>query len=259
MSDYVYRRPYRRPLANRASWLPTVPAGPSTLWVNCVAAWRLTDLTDATGRGNTLTNNNGVTFPTGGIGKYAQFVRATSQSLSIADNADLSTGDVDFWFGFRVWLDSKPGTMAFAGKWNDNTTTVEYASWYDSGSDRIKFAVENYTAVITGSTFGSPSTGQWVTVMCWHDSVNNTINLRINNVSETPVSYSGGVTDTNQAFRIGADNFPFHFLDGRMDAVAFAKKVPSSQDQTDFWNSGNGVEFPADVVPREFPMILLSD
>ena len=53
------------------------------------AAWPLHSTADVSGASHTLTNNNTVTFSDGGpAGSYANFVAASSQTLSLADHAD---------------------------------------------------------------------------------------------------------------------------------------------------------------------------
>lgn len=222
---------------------PGTPHG-SSLLTGLIASWKLDNLNDSVG-GNTLTNNNTATFNTGKIGNAVYLAEASSQSLSIADNADLSTGDIDFTIAFWVWLDTKTTTRWFLGKSNNfGPDDVEYASWLNASLDRFRFAVNNYAVQVTADNFGSPPTGQWICIIVWHDAVGNTVNIQVNDGTVDSASYSGGTTDTGQAFRIGADNEPGFFHDGRIDNVNFAKRVWTAGERTFFYNGGTGREHP---------------
>lgn len=222
---------------------PGTPHG-SSLLNGLVASWKLDNLNDSVG-GNTLTNNNTATFSTGKVGNAVYLVEASSQSLSIADNADLSTGDIDFTIAFWVWLDTKTATRWFVGKSNNfGADDVEYASWYNNSIDRFRFTVNNYVVQVTADNFGSPPTSQWICVIVWHDAAANTINIQVNDGTVNSASHSGGTSDTGQAFRIGADNEPALFHDGRVDNMNFAKRVWTAGERTYFYNSGTGREHP---------------
>ena len=68
-----------------------------TLPTNLIAYWKLDEASgtrnDSKGA-NHLTDNNTVTQAVGKVGNAAQFTLANSEYLSIADNADLSAGDI---------------------------------------------------------------------------------------------------------------------------------------------------------------------
>jgi hypothetical protein len=84
-----------------------------------VAYWRLDEAsgnaTDTKGS-STLTDNNTVTSAAGKISTSRQFTAANSEFLSIADNAALSTGNIDFWIGGWIYNDSLSGQRMIASK-----------------------------------------------------------------------------------------------------------------------------------------------
>lgn len=219
-------------------------ASSSSLLTSLMASWKLDNLNDSAGS-NTLTNNNTATFNTGLIGNAVYLASASSQTLSIADNAALSTGDIDFTIAFWVWMTNKDTTFVVLGKGNNfGPDEIEHVVLYNTAIDRFRFGVENYTGIISADSFGAVPTGQWMCLIVWHDATANTVNIQVNDGTVDSASYSGGVTDTGQAFRIGADNEPGLFFNGRVDNVNFAKRVWTTGERTYFFNSGTGREYP---------------
>jgi hypothetical protein len=221
-----------------------------------VASWRLEETSgvrvDATGRSaNALSDINTVTSATGKTGTAAQFTRANSEYLSCVSNSDLVMGDIDCTFAAWVYLDSKPAStaMAILGKWNNDIvpSDVEYTLFYNTGIDRFKFTVNDYAAEVVANNFGAATTGQWNLVIAWHDSVANTLNIQVNNGTVNSTSYSGGIPQRSNPFRLGADAFPNFWLDGRLDSVIIWKRVLSSGDRTAVWNGGAGIEFTSPI------------
>ena len=113
---------------------------------NLVAYWKLDEASstrnDSVGT-NHLTSNNSVGQATGKLNYAANFVAANSQYLSIADNADLSVGDIDFTVSAWIWLDSAGGARGIVGKGNSTYvwSSVEYALLYLNSSDGLQFRV----------------------------------------------------------------------------------------------------------------------
>lgn len=222
---------------------PGTPRG-SSLLTSLIASWKLDNVNDSHGS-NTLTNNNTVTFSTGKIGNAAYIASASTQSLSIADNAALSTGDITFTIAGWVWMDTKTTTQTMVSKGNQfGPDEIEYLLWYNNSLDRFRFAVSNFAGLVTADNFGAVPTGQWICVIAWHDATANTINIQVNDGTVNSVGYSGGTTDTGQAFRLGADNEPNLLLNGRLDNWNFAKRAWTAGERTFFYNSGNGREYP---------------
>lgn len=206
-----------------------------------VAYWSLSDLTDSHGS-NTLTNNNTATFTTGKVGNAANFARASSQYLSIADNAALSMGDIDFTIACWVQIGVSQTNSAIAGKWG---TVGEYLLLYVS--NRFYFSVRNLansaTANAAANTLGAPSTSTWYYIVAQHDSVNNLVKIKVNNGAWDSVAHSGGVRDGIESFAIGAYHTPSGFWDGLVDELAIWKRCLSDAEITDLYNGGSGRDY----------------
>lgn len=231
-----------------SAFAPTIVTS-SQLFAGCVAAYKLEDLTDATGRGNSLTNNNTATFNTGKIGNAVYLTGG--QFLSRASNADVQAGDVDFTIAAWVYLSDKTSNRGIVCKWASGSGQPEYAILYGSAADRFRFLVYTPTdnqVEVQANNFGSPSTGTWYCVIAWHDATANTINISINNGSVDSLGTGGSLQTPGTAdFYIGVleGAGPTYPMEGRIDNVNIWKRVISSQERSDFYNGGAGVEFVA--------------
>lgn len=224
------------------------------LTTSLTSYWKLDEASgaraDSVGTNN-LTSNNTVGQAVGKLTNAAQFNSASSRYLSITDNASISVGDIDFTVGAWVYLDSKSADQAIAGQYY---TTTNQRSWninYQAAADRFRFAVSADGTSVAGQfdnviadNFGSPSTGTWYYIVAWHDSVANTINISVNNGPANSLSHTTGVLDSTGPFTIGALGNPLQYFDGRIDGVGLWKRVLTSQERTNLYNSGNGLEYP---------------
>ncbi len=197
---------------------------------------------------NHLTDNATVTSDTGIVRAAAQFTEANSEYLSIADNDSISTGDIDFTYSCWIYFDSLGGNRTILGK--DEASKRETTLWYSNALSRIKFQIfdgSNIIGNVEADNLGSPSTGRWYFIVAWHDSVANTINIQVDNGSINSEDTTGVPVDGTAPFEIGARSDVSVFMDGRIDAVGFWKKILTSGERTELYNSGNGKEYPFSI------------
>jgi len=222
-------------------------ASSSTLNTGLVAYWKMDEAsgTRADDQGsNDLTDNNTVTSNTGKIGNAGQFTAANSEYLSLADNADLSTGDIDFTFAMWVYGDTLASGADFRGiisKWEGSNQ--EYILQNNGVTSRLIWSVgssgSNRTD-LTASSFGAPSTSTWYFIVCGHDAANDQIFISVNDGTVDTASHSGGVFNGASAFEIGHHQQGFQYWDGRVDEVGFWKKKLSAAEITELYNAGAG-------------------
>lgn len=210
---------------------------------NLVAYYSLADVNDAHSS-NHLTNNNTATFVAGLVGNAVNLVAASIQYLSIADNAALSMGDIDFTIAAWVRLASKTTHRQIIDKGSVTSGTNpnnEYALNYIQSIDRFRFAVINSSdtaGLIAADNFGVPTTATWYFVVAWHDSVNNLIGISVNAGTANTTAWTTGVKDSTQPFLIGGgSSLP---MDGRIDEVGIWKRVLSGAEITELYNGGTG-------------------
>ncbi|MBI2314953.1 hypothetical protein HYU93_02745 [Candidatus Daviesbacteria bacterium] len=227
-------------------------ASANSLGTNLNAFWKLDEASgtrsDPVGSNN-LTDNNTVTQTTGKIGNAGQFTAANSEYLSVADNANLRTGDIDFTISGWFYKDSSPTTILRAvGKYNTTGNLREYMiDWSGSSVNRFRFIVssDGITPVsVTANSLGAPSNSTWYFIVAWHDAAANTINIQVNNGTVDSAAHTTGIFTGAAPFTVGATGVPGEYWDGRIDAVGLWKRVLSSSERTVLYNSGNGVEYP---------------
>lgn len=207
---------------------------------------RLDELSGCGGSGCDLTDNNTVGQAAGKLGNAALFLTANSESLSINDHADLSTGDIDFSIAAWVYLDSKGANRGLVTKQSGTTAaTIDYQLIFHNGVDRYRLGVSNGSTItsVDASNYGSPALATWVYIVAWHDAANDTLNIQVNNGTVNSTSYSTGVQDTAASFKMGTTTTS-SYHNGRMDAVGFWKKVLTADERTLLWNGGAGCDYP---------------
>ena len=218
------------PRVLRPAFGPGLASGAASngLLNNLVAYWPLeADGTDATGRGNTLTNS-GASFVAGKIGNGADLEASENDYLWRADNADLSAGDVDLTVSMWVKAESKTAYFASVGKFSGSYSTSEYALYYNQPADRFYFIVGKGSAPFgnaVANTFGSPPVDTWIFVVGRHDAVANTISISVNGGAVDTTAWSSGIADTTQRFDIGRLSNVL-YSDGIIDEVGLWKSAP---------------------------------
>lgn len=251
----------RVPLAPNLANLGAESAAARAARYGLVAAWNLADVSDSFGA-NTLTNNGAATQTTGPDGGGAfQLTAASSQSLSVADNAVLSGGDVDIWWAGFLKFDSLTAGGAFRmamAKRNDPTNQREYAIGHNGSTNRLFLEVESDgtaapTAAVVASTFGAYSTATWYMPMGYHQAGADLIGIGINAGAFNTAAFSTGVFDGTATFRLGAHgNAGALFWDGAM-AMWYMGKLPAgsltdallAEIKTYLYNGGLGRRYPA--------------
>jgi RHS repeat-associated protein len=250
---------YKRVLSDgERSWLYNGGTGRTYMDVNLPASnpgatnlvgwWSLDEANgnraDSYINGLTLTDNNTVVSTPGKVNDAADFESSNSEFLERADSAQLSTGDIDFTLSAWVKLESKSDVMFIASK-RDSATVQEFHLAYDNTSDRFTFALYNSAGILVGfapaNNLGSPSLNTWYFVTGWHDSINNSVGIQVNNATPDTAATTGVPSDTSANFRIGAFfTTEAKFWDGLIDEVSFYKRVLTSAERTWLYNNGSG-------------------
>ena len=216
----------------------------SPLLTSLVAHWRLDEASgvrsDSHGA-NHLTDNNTVGQDTGKLGSAAWFVATNEESLSIADNAALSMGDLDFTIAGWVYFT----TLAFGGvlgKWSPGPIQ-EYLLYFDGTNLRFHVSANGSSNVFITNSHAI-SAGTWYFFVAWHDSVANTINLSINNNTPATLSHAAGVFNGAATFSLDRNEEGLAWLNGRLDSVSIWKRVLTPTERTQLYNAGNGLDYP---------------
>jgi len=238
--------PFRFPFTKARVTKIQFVAGPSTLLTGLVSYWKLDEASgnrsDSFG-GNTLTDNNTVTSASGKIGNAGSFAVANSEFLSHTDNSDLSAGDTDWTFAAWAQVASQDTFRIVASKgWGTGQAEwILYAFGGLWGFD-VHDGTSQHGQVSPGS--GTPSNGVWSFIVAWHDSVNNQLGVQVDNGTVGTSSHTTGVRDGTADFELGGNNAQSLYFDGLIDEAGWWRKVLSTSERTELYNSGNGKTYP---------------
>lgn len=174
--------------------------------------------------------------------------------LAAPDSASLSKGDVDFTLAAWVYLDDLPSQVPFVAKWDFGNTDREYEMQYaqppttnvTGPSLRFLVSSDGNTGASTAwaNWTSGVQTGQWFFMVGWHDSVNDTVNLQVNNSGIVSSGFADGVNSGASDLIVGAagtSGAPTAFLDGRVSRVGLWDKVLTSDERSQLYNNGCGL------------------
>lgn len=207
-----------------------------------IASYDLSDLTDASGNGNTLTNTNGVTFSTGAIGNGADFGNTNGRRLNRSDTLGITnTGSYSivgvFKFNSELSVDEDIWSMCF----NGTSGAINRGVYeHNGGSRRLRFYRAGTTTAFLdiAGNFGDNVFRQFAFT---YNGGTGALSFQINN--GTPVT--GNSTGTaNQSVATGIDLGDTRAsgyslgMNGMLDCVRFYNRVLTSTEITQLWNNG---------------------
>ncbi len=212
------------------------PTNPGT--TNLVSWWALDESSGsrADSRGsNTLSDNNTVGSTTGKISQAANFVASNNEYLSRLSNSSLQSGDIDFVFGGWFYLNEINLNQNIITK--SDTGEIEYII-YVTDQNNLRLLTSNNGTGVEFVTHGtSLSVSTWYFFLAWHDSVNNTLNVSLNNGTPASTNVYSGVRAGAALFALGDTS---QFPSMRMDEIFYYKQALSSDERAWLYNSGSG-------------------
>ena len=241
-------------------------AGASTLLSTMLAFWPLEEAT-----GNRVDSVSAIPLvPTGGppnitsgagkIGQALYMNGAAGTYLSVADSATFSAGpNVSFTVACWIWVSDAGANMGFVGKGAvvPSTAYVEYLLWQYSGQWR--FEVGNGSTFVTATSSFTPVANQWCCLIGWYDHVADLQYIQVNGGTPVSAANAAGSYDSALPFEVGRTaGFSSQSLSGRMDLVAFDKRVWTPQERADYWNFGSGLTHPF-ALPSSIAPLAASD
>lgn len=222
-----------------------------SLYTNLISFWELeeasgTRVDAVVASGNDLTDVNTVTQNTGKVGNCAQFTSANSECLSHSNNASLTTGDIDFTIAGWVYFDSVSANESPWSKWTAGTEAEYALDDAGAGGAWRWYVYFNGSSADVLTSSAVPTTATWYYVVCWHDSIANTISIQVNDGTVDSKAHSTGVFQGTSAFALGSRGASAgEFMPGRIDQVGFWKRVLTSGERTQLYNSGAGLSYAA--------------
>ncbi len=207
------------------------------LRADAVAYWKLENVNDATGRGNTLTNNSSSTFASGKVNN-AVSLNGSSQYLNRASNSDMQVGDNTFVIALWVYLASAPPDDYMVMMKSTGTEDEYYLQVFSSRVFHFYIPDRdfNYLAVVSPQV----PLETWTFMMFWHDAGADTVNISINNGAIASESVTPGQPVTDAPVYIGSNLGIDHFYHGSLDEIGFWKRLLTSEERAYLYNAGAG-------------------
>lgn len=208
---------------------------------------------------NTLTDNNTVVSAAGKISNAAVFVTANNEYLSCASNASLQmSGNTDFTISAWVKLTSFPGVFtgySLVTKDDSGASSRDYTLDCYNG-DIVNFPANipyhGFRFYVQGSSLAATgidqTAGIWYHLIGWYNSSDGKTRLRVNDTTTYTAPTSVASTDVSTAeFRIGARQRASEpdYSSATIDEVGLWKRILSSSEITQLYNSGNGLAYSA--------------
>jgi hypothetical protein len=202
------------------------------------------NLVDSVGS-NTLTDNNtvGSASATPHSGTARDFETANSEYFSIADNATVRGGDVDW--SWQAWV--KPETdinHIILGKDIDTPSNArDYTFDVTATTPRLYINGGAGGLLVNGNV--AVSAGNWYHICCGHSASANELWMIVNNNSAATVGTSGAVPETSVApLYVGARAYSGAeaYFDGLIYRVGFWKRDIRS-DVATLYNSGTPLDY----------------
>lgn len=167
-----------------------------------------------------------------------------------ASSASLVTGDVKF--AFTGWV-NRFTTGAFdeviISKGFGTVGEREYRVIIRAG--QIRFEVSNDGTALAGVTAPTVlSSGVWNFFAVWHDSVLNTINVKVNDNPTVSAAHATGVfgAGTGDVFMSIDPDTSNSTLDAKVDSLSFWKTAfPTEAELAALYHSGMGLDYPFDL------------
>jgi hypothetical protein len=220
------------------------------LTTNLISYWPLNEASgtrsDVHGTNHLTAGSGNESDPTSAAGlvyaNAAVFDENSYSSLFIADNADLSTGDISFTLSAWVkFTNDVPYNYVVACKAASDFSLDEYKIWKNSANDFVfQVCTEGGSYAQADDTPpGGFAVDTWYLITGGHDATSDEVWIRINAETRVTTAHSGGVRDGVQDFRIGGKYLTFS-LGATVGPVAFWKQSLSDADIAAWYNSGAG-------------------
>lgn len=215
----------------------------SSLLANLVAYWKLEDVTASAG-GFTLTNNNVATFTAGKVNSALTLVAASDQSASVASDAVLQLGAVDWTIACWVKANTFPngGSEMFISKGG-----AEYEVRMNGTDTAFEFNRSDAETV----TAGTPATGAWFFICVRRNKTGGTYSISVNDGTPGVLSSATDcATGTNALFIGRREGAAFSRWDGQIDEVGIWRSAAggggclSDAQVTSLYNGGSGRTHP---------------
>ena len=219
----------------------------SSLLTGIVAYWNMNEYSNGSGAVtrndsmgiSNLTDVGLTTSAAGVVGLGASFVNAQQNRFTCPSNSALQTGDIDW--NSVLWV--YPTAFITGGIIMQKVSggNKEYViQTYNDGSILVYFGTKYIDGLV------SITLNAWNMISFYHDSVNDLLGIQVNNSVAKTVATSGVYPTPNSGvFEIGGKSTDVSkTLSCYIDEVGIWKRLLTTAEKTQLWNSGGGKTYP---------------
>jgi hypothetical protein len=217
--------------------------GATPLLEGLLAFYKLSDISDSSGNGNTLTENNVVTFGPGKIGDAADLTLGTLTNNSLNFNG-FNALSMSAWVKVNT---NNVGPWAFISRYSDITGGQVFFGNYNPTDDNFLAIV----LIVNGTSYEVQTTAHNAYDGDWHFvgfSFNGSeIKLYVDNQLIGTQSASGTISNSSALFMLGGSSqeiYPTDPYAGEIDAVGVWNKALNDSEWDLLYNNGNGIQLP---------------
>lgn len=180
-------------------------------------------------------------------GSTPNIVGIQGNAASFSNSTYLSSSSTDFRFGdedFTIagWIRRNASTFIAFGRYS-TTGQKCYGLRVVNGVARF-YVTDNGSTDVFVETASGIAFADWAFVAMWHDSVNDTISVQLNDDVPVSVTHTTGVFAGTVAFTVGAGTGGDQSANADMDEIGIWNRVLTTQERTDVYNSGAGATYP---------------
>lgn len=191
---------------------------------------------------NTLTNSFAAADVSGVINGAVKFL-GDGGHLIISDNTSVRVSS-DFTFSLWVNMLSNSNVGTILAKAQQDFAAFDYLIWNtgtSGASGGFQFSVLGSPSGISLFTGTTPTTGVWYHLVCWYDSSDGKLRIRVNDTTTYVSSASlSSLTQSANPFTIGSLDFGVYPSNCIVDEVGFWKRVLTPTEITLLYNGGVG-------------------
>jgi hypothetical protein len=175
------------------------------------------------------------------LGMSAFSTAASSQALNLADNADISTGDI----AFTVSCWANPSVLA-------NAIILDKTDEYRLGVDAASKPYAKTGDTDTATAADATTAGAWILVSGGHDAPAGKTWVSVNGGARVETNQTSAPADTANGLRIFSTSAGGSYWPGAVDACGLWKKNVTDATLLALYAAGVGVEWPWSTIAYLF-------
>jgi hypothetical protein len=215
----------------------------SSLKDGLLAFWKLDDITDSSGNGNNLTNNNGVTFEPGLVGDGARTAWGNNGSYLTTDVATNGNATLSMWFKYESLPVANP--QGYQDRFPLIVQKYPYLGLYSNPNFPRKLILTDLATWGTNPSDFEFTVGEWCHIVITFENGHAKVYANNELILETPANRTNGINTGGRLLGWGGDNVDAatsYGTDTQFDSIGIWNRVLTEAEIETLYNEGNGFE-----------------